>query len=208
MTRTALIIIDMQNDFCLPGAPFSVEAGMKTIPLIQKALIACRRHRLPIIHVIRQYRADGSDTDLTRYVPFKKADGALIPGTKGAEIVVELQPEPGEYVVVKWRWSAFFQTELDLLLRRLGVLQVVVAGVQTPNCIRATVWDALSLDYEAVVLTDATGANTEAIHQANLLDMQNVGTRLLTTDAFIQSLPDVPTANLQETIRAEIQARR
>jgi len=54
----------------------------------------------------------------------------------------------GEYLVCKRRWSAFFQTELDSLLKRLGVDQVVVTGVQTPNCIRGTVWDANSLDYE------------------------------------------------------------
>ncbi|MDR3271445.1 MAG: cysteine hydrolase [Peptococcaceae bacterium] len=204
MHQTALLIIDMQNDFCLPDAPFRVQAGLRTIPKIQQALTACRQHHLPVMHIIRQYRADGSDTDLVRYFPFQQANGAFVPGSPGAEIVEALQPLSGERIVVKPRWSAFFQTELDLILRRLGILQVVITGVQTPNCIRATAYDALSLDYEAIVLTDATGANSEEIQQANLLDMQNAGIRLLTADAFTQTLPDVPLEHLQQRIRREL----
>lgn len=208
MGKTAFMVIDMQNDFCLPGAPFMVDAGMATIPFIKKALDACREHRLPIIHVFRYYRADGSDVEITRYDGFKKAGGGLIRGTKGAEIVEELKPLAGEYLVIKQRWSAFFQTELDNLLKRLGVDQIVVTGVQTPNCIRGTVWDANSLDYEVIVLTDGTGAKTDEVHHANLFDMKNIGTKLMTTDEFIASLPNVPKDNLRARIQAEIEAEK
>lgn len=206
--KTALLIIDMQNDFCLPGAPFEVAGAGGVIPFIQKALVACRENGMPIVHIFRHYRADGSDVEITRYDKFMQAGGGCVEGTEGAKIIEQLKPVSGDYLVVKQRWSAFFQTELDGLLRRLGVEQVVIAGVQTPNCIRGTVWDANSLDYEVIVLTDGTGAETKAVHQGNLLDMKNVGIKLMTTAEFISLLPDVPTHNLRRKIQVEIEKNR
>lgn len=204
MGKTALLIVDMQNDFCLPGAPFEVNGALQVAARIKEALEACRQHGLPVVHVIRHYRPDGSDVEITRYEAFVKAGGALIPGSKGAEIIEELRPIEGEYLIVKRRWSAFFQTELDTLLKRLGVDQVVVTGVQTPNCIRGTVWDANSLDYEVIVLTDGTGAKTPEVHAANLFDMQNIGVKLMTTEEFTNSLPQPPRENLIAKIRTDI----
>ncbi|HHW41356.1 MAG TPA: cysteine hydrolase [Syntrophomonadaceae bacterium] len=208
MGKTALLIIDMQKGFCLPGAPFEVPVAMDVAKKIKEALEACRKDGLPVVHVFRYYRADGSDVELTRYGGFIKAGGSLVRGTESAEILDDLKPVEGEYLVVKQRWSAFFQTELDLLLRRLGVDQVVVTGVQTPNCIRATVWDANSLDYEVIVLTDATGAKTKEVHEANLFDMKNIGIQLMTTEEFIKSLPNPPRQNLVATIREEIEKKK
>ncbi len=208
MNKTALLIIDMQKDFCLPGAPFEVFGAMKVAKKIQEALEACRKHDVPVIHVFRYYRADGSDVELTRYGAFVKAGTSLVRGTESAEILDELEPIDGEYLVVKQRWSAFFQTELDMLLRRLGVDQIVVTGVQTPNCIRGTVWDANSLDYEVIVLTDGTGAKTDAVHEANLLDMKNIGIQLISTEEFINSLPHPPREDLVASIRKDIEAKK
>lgn len=208
MGKTAFLIIDMQKDFCLPGAPFEVHGSMKVSEKIKEALEACRVHGLPVVHVFRYYRADGSDVELTRYDRFVKAGTSLVRGTKSAEILDSLKPVDGEYLVVKQRWSAFFLTELDLLLRRLGVDQIVVTGVQTPNCIRGTVWDANSLDYEVIVLTDGTGAQTNAVHEANLLDMKNIGIQLMTTEEFVNSLPNPPRENHVATIRGEIAKKK
>lgn len=69
---------------------------------------------------------------------------------------------PQDYVLVKPRFSAFFHTGLDLILRRLGVQTVLLAGTTTPNCIRTTCYDAISLDYDAVVLSDCTSSVTDA----------------------------------------------
>lgn len=189
MGRTALLIIDMQNDFCLPGAPFYVNGALAVADRIKEVLEACRRYGLPVVHVRREYEPDGSDVEITRYPHFVRVGGGVVKGTKGAEILAPLKPLPGEPVIVKKRWSAFFRTELDSLLRTLGVTQVAVAGVQTPNCIRATVWDANSLDYEVIVLTDGTGAQTPEIHAANLRDMENIGIKLMTAAEFIDHLP-------------------
>jgi len=192
--RTALLIIDMQNDFCLPGAPFYVNGALEVAARIEEALAACRRHGVPVIHVKREYEPDGSDVEITRYPYFVQVGGGVVRGTKGAEIVEPLRPQAGEPVIVKKRWSAFFRTELDRLLRELGVTRLVVTGVQTPNCIRATVWDANSLDYEVIVLTDGTGAQTPEVHAANLRDMANIGIRLMTTQEFIAGLPALAEA--------------
>lgn len=196
MGKMALLIIDMQNDFCLPGAPFEVKGALPVARQIKKALDAGRSRGLPVVHVIRHYRADGIDVEATRYKAFIEKGGAFIEGTRGAEIINELKPVKGEYTIVKQRWSAFFQTELDILLRRLNVNQIVVTGVQTPNCIRGTVWDANSLDYEVIVLTDGTGATSPEVHQANLFDMQNIGIQLMTTGEFTAYLHgDSPLPN-------------
>lgn len=207
MGKTAFLIIDMQKDFCLPGAPFEVKGAITVVPYIKRALDACRIHRIPIIHVFRYYRADGSDVELTRYDDFMKAGGGCVQGTTGAEILDELKPIEGEYLIIKQRWSAFFQTELDGLLKRLGVDQIVVTGVQTPNCIRATVWDANSFDYEVIVLTDGTGAKTAEVHNANLIDMESIGIELMTTDELIKSLPIIPKYNLRHRIEFEIERK-
>jgi nicotinamidase-related amidase len=192
MGKTALLIIDMQNDFCLPGAPFEVKGALSVVPQIKKALDAGRSCGLPIVHIIRHYRTDGMDVEITRLQAFIEKGGALIEGTKGAEIINELKPIKGEYIVTKQRWSAFFQTELDILLRRLHVNHIVVAGIQTPNCIRGTVWDANSLDYKVTVLTDGTGAMSQEVHQANLFDIQNIGIQLMTTEEFTTYLHNLP----------------
>ena len=204
MNQIALLIIDMQNDFCLPGAPLEINSAQQVMPNIKAALEACRRFKIPVIHVFRNYSIDGSDVEITNYKHFKKSGGIVCPGTKGAQIVDELSPLEGEYLIIKRRWSAFFQTELDCLLKRLGVGQIVVTGVQTPNCIRATVWDANSLDYEVIVLSDGTGAKKPEVHEANLYDMQNIGIKLLSAKEFIMSLPNPPKEDLVGLIRSEL----
>ena len=216
MARNAFIIIDQQKDFNLPGAPFRVDCGLEAEPYIEQALAATREvnkeiNNIPVFHVFRYYRADGTDCEITRYDAFasKCYHGCTI-GEEGAEELDPIHPIPGEYCIVKQRWSAFFHTELDLILRRVGVKQVILTGVQTPNCIRGTVWDANSLDYEVIVLTDATNAKTPEVHQANLFDMKNIGIKMMTTAEYVECLkndPKGPEATFQERIRAEIESR-
>ena len=105
----------------------------------------------------------------------------------------EVTPRPGDYTIVKPRFSAFFQTELDLILRRLGVHTLYLAGTTTPNCIRTTCYDGISLDYNVAVLTDCCSSNTDDIQQSNLRDMANIGAFLLTSDDFLagQEPPDL-----------------
>ena len=177
---TALLLIDMQQDFVGEGTPLCVAGAAATVPVIASLLADCRNSgRIAIFHIVREYEPDGTDLERCRLESFHRVPGA-IRGTAGAEIVPELQPHPGETVIVKPRYSAFFQTKLDLCLRRLGVDSLLIAGTQYPNCIRATVTDALSLDYQVTVISDCCSARTPEIAEANLTDMRNLGARCLT----------------------------
>lgn len=190
MARPALLVIDMQNDFCLPGAPFEVRGALGVVPHIQTLLEGFRRHALPVVFVIREHRADGSDVEITRRERFLRAGGAFIAGTRGHALVDGLVPQPAEPIVRKTRWSPFHQTGLERLLRAHGVEVVVLAGVQTPNCIRSAAFDANALDFEVVVSSDATGASDPEVHRANLADMAAIGVEIATAAEIVQRLPD------------------
>ena len=186
-SKIALIIIDMQNDFVLPNAPMCVAGAISIVPNLQKILNYFRNSAEPIFHLVREYRADGSDIEKTRRHGFLNDRSYCVPGTKGCEIIEELTPLAGEYRIVKNRFSGFMNTELDLILRRLDINKIVVCGVQYPNCIRATVFDGVSLDYEVTLVTDATGAATEAVAKANIYDISNIGVNCLTTEQFLRA---------------------
>lgn len=181
---TALLIIDMQRDFVTAGSPLCVAGAAATVPVIVELLRFCRqRGTTAIFHIVREYDPSGLDVERCRLEQFCRVPGA-VRGTPGAEIVPELRPLPGEMVIVKPRFSAFFRTKLDLCLRRLGVDSLLIAGTQYPNCIRATVTDALSLDYRVTVLTDCCSARTPEIAEANLTDMRNLGARCVSFAAW------------------------
>lgn len=188
-TRYSLIIVDMQNDFVLPGAPVQVAGAPATVPRIREALEAFRFLKWPIFHVYREYRPDGSDVEVTRMKGFLEGPQYAVPGTEGCEIVAELTPQPGEYRIVKNRFSAFMNTELDFMLRRLGIQHIAVCGTQYPNCIRTTVYDAVAHGYLVTVLTDATSAQTPEIAEANIRDMRDVGVECTTVKQFMTRLP-------------------
>lgn len=183
----ALIIIDMQKDFVLPGAPVCVSGAYATIPRIRRLLDYFRQQGLPVFHVTREHRADGSDVEITRLHRFLAGTPHTVAGTEGCEIVDGLTPAEGEYRIVKRRFSAFMNTELDCILRRIGVSCLIICGTQYPNCVRATIFDAVSYGYHVINITDASSAETEEIKEANILDIRNIGVRCLCTDEFIES---------------------
>jgi nicotinamidase-related amidase len=180
MEKPALLIIDMQNDFVLEGKALRVAGARGVIPRIQTVLSEFRNRSQPVFHIIRVHRADGSDVEITRQELFRRSPFA-VEGTPGAEVVSELAPRKGEYVIPKIRMSAFIGTELDLMLRTLGVTRLFVCGIQTPNCIRTTAFDGIAHNYPVVLIDDATGASSEEVHRANVRDMQNIGIRIVKT---------------------------
>lgn len=183
----ALLIIDMQKDFVLPGSLSKVDGALKTIPMIRKALEFFRKKEFPIFHVVREYRIDGSDVEINKLDIFMNKQKSVIPGTEGCEIVDELKPLHGEYRIVKNRYSGFMKTELDFMLRRLEIKRIVICGTQYPNCIRASVFDGVSYGYIVQLLTDATSAATPEIARANIIDIQNIGVECLTVNEFIKA---------------------
>jgi nicotinamidase-related amidase len=186
MGTTALLIIDMQNDFALDKKPLRVAGAQAVIPKIQAVLSEFRKRSLPVFHILRVHRPDGSDVEITRQELFARSPFA-VEGTKGAAVIDELSPLKGEYVLTKTRMSAFIGTELDLMLRTLGVSTLFVCGIQTPNCIRTTAFDGIAYNYPVVLIDDATGASSEEVHRANVKDMQNIGVRIVKT----AEIPDI-----------------
>jgi nicotinamidase-related amidase len=180
-SKAVLLIVDMQNDFVHPGGPMSVPTAEEVVPKVRDILDSFRRRKLPVIHVIREHRQDASDVEISRIEKFKQRNYAL-KGTKGAEIIDELKPVPGEIVLPKKRFSAFFMTELPLILDRIGPEYVVIAGIQTPNCIRHTAVDSLCHDFKTIIVSDATTAATPEVHQSNLADMDRMGIQVLTIE--------------------------
>ena len=190
-TRSALLVIDMENGFVHPEGGHWIRFAQSMVPNCVRAVELARAKGIPVFFVKRLYRADGSDVELTRYPGWVAGGRACRPASTGpnsAQAPEGLRPQPGDYTIIKPRWSAFFQTELDLILRRLGVDTVLLAGTTTPNCIRSTFFDALSLDYDAAVLSDCTSSVTPAVQAANLADMQRVGGQVLTAEELEQLL--------------------
>lgn len=179
--KTALLVIDMQNDVLKKF----VNAGADVVPKVQQLLKQCRKKGMPIIFLIRVHRDNGVDVERFRLQLFKEKP-FLIEGTKGVDIIDELKPRFSEYIVNKKRFSGFFQSDLLMILTRLRIQSLLICGVQTPNCIRATVTDALGYDYNVTVLEDATAAQTDEIHQANLFDMKNMGVQIKTVKALFK----------------------
>ena len=192
-TRAALILIDMENGFVEPEGGHCIRFAKSTVPACVRAVETAREKGIPVFFVKRIYRADGSDVELTRYagwVAGNRACGPASTGPNSAQAPEGLRPQPGDYTIIKPRWSAFFQTELDLILRRLGIRTVILAGTTTPNCVRTTCYDAIALEYNAVVLTDCCSSQTEEIQRVNLEDMGRAGAILMDSAAFAGYGPD------------------
>jgi nicotinamidase-related amidase len=188
MSRTGLLIIDMQNDMCHPEGRMFIRDAAHRAETMARVLQAFRETRQPVIHAVRSYRADSWDVERFRVPYFQNDRGFFIEGTWGRQIIDRLTPEPGEPIVVKPRFSAFMQTELDLLLRRADIGRIAVMGQNLPNCPRATMVDAVALDYDVIAVEDGLATGTEDTRIANLRDLEGIGIRIATANEVIQEI--------------------
>lgn len=171
---TALLIIDMQHDFISPDSPLCMKDVRKIIPGIQDLIAHARKKDWPIIYVIREHDPTGADIEKFRLGYFREYP-FCIEGTKGADAAEEIKPQKGDIIVGKTRFSGFFATKLDLILRRLGIKKLVLCGAQYPNCIRSTAVDGIALDYDVAICPEATWGASQAVVDANIYDMKNMG---------------------------------
>lgn len=176
---TALLIIDMQHDFISPKSPLCMKDVRKIIPGIQALIAQARKKGWPVIHVIREHDPSGADIEKFRLQYFEKYP-FCITGEKGAEVAEEIRPEKGDIIIGKTRFSGFFATRLDLVLRRLGIRRLMLCGAQYPNCIRATAVDGIGLDYDVEICPDATWGASQEVIDANVYDMRNMGIKFPT----------------------------
>lgn len=205
-TKSALIVIDMENAFVNPESVHCICHAAETIPNCVRAVETAREKGIPVFFVKRIYRYNGSDVELTRYESWKTGGRSMGPESRGfnsAEGAEGLRPKAGDYTIIKPRWSAFFHTELDLILRRLKVETVILMGTTTPNCIRSTCYDANSLDYHVVILEDCCSSMTEEIQRVNIEDMERMGALILSSEQFL-NYSEKTVENLKDRIYEEM----
>src|SRR2546428_11235275 len=154
--KTAMIVVDMQNDFVAAGAAMETPAARAVVPKLDEALHICRDAQIKVIYTAHVHRRDGSDMGLfdDMHAPIANR-AALVDGTPGVDIYPELAPAPGEHVIKKHRYSGFFGTDLDMILREWGVDTVIVSGPTTENCCLAPARDGMFRNYRVVFLSDA-----------------------------------------------------
>ncbi len=169
--RTALLVIDMQNDFLLPDAPVPACGGLDIVARIAELADRARARGIGVIYTKEMHRPDGSDFGIE--LEFEPPH--CLEGTRGAEIVDGLQPMDGDHVIEgKRRYDAFLGTDLGVVLRCSGVENLVVTGVCTDVCVTATVQHARNLDYRCFVARDAVAGTSKKRHEAALECLEHV----------------------------------
>jgi len=176
--RTVHVVIDDQNDFLHPDGWYATHdidiSHMRRVIEPTMALNAeCRRRGVPIVWTRHGTRGigDGGPFMAKRML---LRQGGLRQNTWGYEILEELAPHADDWYVEKTRLSAFFNTNLDSILRGLGAETVVITGVLTNQCVGATTKDALFRDYKPVVVEEAVGTATPHLHDP-AIEMITVG---------------------------------
>jgi nicotinamidase-related amidase len=189
LARSALLLIDVQNDFVY--GPAQIAGSAELIGTMAQLAQVFRAAHRPIVHVVRLYVPGSSDVDPPRRAAIESGKQLAAPHTDGAAVPATLLTHPLDYeslldgglqhvapnevVMFKPRWSAFYRTPLDEHLRDRGVNTVVVAGCNLPNCPRATLFDASERDYRAALVTDATSQTTTE----RLADLGLIGVELV-----------------------------
>jgi len=173
-TKTAVLVVDMLNDF-VTGA-LKCDRGLAIVPKTAELLDAARKNGVPVIFC-NDAHLKGIDHELKLW-----GDHAIA-GTKGAEVIPELHLCEKDYVVPKRRYSGFFRTDLELLLKELGVETVIMTGLHTHMCVRHTSADAYCLGFNVAVASDATDAFTEEDYQNGIAYLKSVyGAEVYTVD--------------------------
>lgn len=205
LSRAALIVVDMQNDFLSPEGYFErmatqhPEAGIdreflaSTIIGVKRLIEAFRQADRPVVYITHVLEADYLDASFPYWRmpqdPGPIAAGFLVRGTWGAEIIDELKPVWGEHVVVKKGFNGFHRTPLETTLRNMGVTTCVMAGVTTCVCVSSTTRGGVERNFRMIVVTDCAAEIQRAWHDAELKAMNWVFADLMTSDEVLGLLP-------------------
>ena len=214
LSHAAVIVVDMQNDFGSAGGMFD-RAGIDIAPIravvapIVRVVDAARQAGIPIVYLKMGFRPDLSDLGPTHATnrqhhlfmgvgePVGAPDGTrsrvLVRDTWNTNIVDELVPAPGDHVIYKHRFSGFFQTDLEELLRSQSVQDIIFAGCTTSICVESTLRDAMFRDFRCLLLEDCTaepiGAAAERTnHEASLLAIETLFGWVATSTVLLDKL--------------------
>jgi len=198
--RTAALVVDMQNDFGAKGGMFDragidISITRSAIEPTTKALASVRRAGIPVVYLKHGHRPDLSDlgapdsphrikhlpmaVGTTVTAPDGRASRVLIRDTWNTDILDEVKPATGDTVIYKTRYSGFYGTDLDSVLRARDVKWLIVTGATTSVCVESTVRDAMFRDYRCILLADCTGEPighqfSRSNHEASLLTIQTL----------------------------------
>jgi nicotinamidase-related amidase len=164
--KKALIIVDMLNDFVLEGAPLQVRGAEKIIPSIKKQIEIAKKENYPVIYVCDNHDANDKE--------FEIWPKHCVEGTDGAKVVKELAPESEDIIVPKTRYSGFYNTNLDEILKKHGIDTLIVTGLVTNICVLYTVADAVSRNYKVIVPKDCVIGLDDYGHEVGLYQIKNV----------------------------------
>lgn len=181
---TALLLIDLQNSFLHPDGENYYPQSAEVVPHVRRLLDAAREAGRLIVHAAERHRPGLADFERAK-LPTHCVDGDW-----NAEFAEGFGPREGarEILLAKRRMSAFFQTDLDLLLREQGIGRLVVAGVKTNVCVRATVQDAFSYGYACLVVREATNSNRPHLAAAVLEDVDRYMGWVVSMDQALEAL--------------------
>lgn len=191
--RPAVLVIDMQHDFCDPNAPTTLYPQItKTYEPINRLCNAARSKGVPVMYSRGLVAADGSSAGLWRYKQKYHREGRVqIEGSRGAEIIPEVAPKPGDRVIDKWRPSVFFRTDLEVFLSVQQIDTLLLCGTSLSGCVRATAVDAFMRDIRPIIVRECVADRLESILEANLFDLQQKYADIVSVDeavAYLNSL--------------------
>ena len=185
--HAALVVVDMQRDFCKPGGAFerlgiSISMYPEMIPRLARLVDGARAAKVLVVYLLMTVlpdRASESPAQIRFNMRMHLSQGEGEPlrytedGSEGQKLIEELTVEDGDLVVKKYRSSAFWGTNLDMLLRSNGVQTVIVSGCTTEGCVESTARDAMFNDYYVVIADDCVASDDREQHDASMLLMRN-----------------------------------
>ncbi|WP_240373959.1 cysteine hydrolase family protein [Bacillus piscicola] len=204
--KTALLVVDMQNDFMASGAPLETAMGQEFLPRLKEVLNFSRDKGISVIYTAHVHREDGSDMGLYGEIYPPVAERAcLIDETPGTEIYPEVAPLENEPVIKKHRYSAFFGTDLDIILRNKGIETVAIVGLTTEDCCFAAARDAMYRGYKVAFLSDVTGTYDYAdigfgvvpaaeVHRVCLTVLGGSTAHVMTAEEYMQKVKETEKA--------------
>ena len=165
--ESALIVIDMQQYFLNPSSPSFTCGGLAILPTLKQLIAAFREVGRPVIFTRHVHHPNNLDSGIMGWW----WEGMCLEGSPESEIYFDITPHPSEKVVFKHRYSAFYNTDLETVLRCLKIEDLIISGIMTNMCCESTARDAYYRDYRVFFLADGTGSINEEMHLASLLNL-------------------------------------
>ncbi len=182
--RSALLVIDMQRFFLNPNSPTFTCGGLAIIPSLKRLIQAFRDANRPVIYTRHVHHPDKIDAGIMGWW----WEGMCIEGSEESEVHGDIEPLPAEKQVLKHRYSAFYDTDLETVLRCLKVEDLVISGIMTNLCCESTARDAYFRDLRVFFLADGTGTICEEMHIASLMNLAFGFAYITTVDEIVKGL--------------------